>query len=81
MTLLRLALAALLLATPAAAQQAPATDCDRMAGFDFAPRLPDVPGLPYIYQPQQAIAACEAAVAQYPTNPISACSWPAPIWR
>ncbi|PTX02387.1 tetratricopeptide repeat protein [Pararhodobacter aggregans] len=66
--LLALAVLTILLAGPAPGQTQP-TDCDRLAGMRFAPRLPGAGGADIITRGPEAVAACEAAAALHPADP------------
>ncbi len=61
--------AALFLALPVTAQSLPETDCDRLAGYDHAPRLPGLAGAYAIRDAAAAVSACEDAVAADPDDP------------
>ena len=65
--LLSVFLLGLLIAAPALAQS-PVTECDRLAGLRYAPRVPGAPGAEYIPEPALAIAACEAESARSPDD-------------
>ncbi|MCB1406144.1 MAG: sel1 repeat family protein [Rhodobacteraceae bacterium] len=60
------------LATPAAAQSVPETDCDRQAGLWLMPRAEGMAQAYAIADPGAAVAACETAVADYPQEPFFA---------
>ena len=68
--LVLVALAVLLARSAAVAQGAPQTDCDRLAGLDYAPRAPGIATVFAVRDPAAAIAACETAVARYPSEPF-----------
>lgn len=55
-------------APPADAPGAAPSACDRLAGFDFAPRVPGS-GVPYVLDPAGAVAACEAEQRARPDDP------------
>ncbi|WP_323019600.1 tetratricopeptide repeat protein [Pararhodobacter sp.] len=63
-----LAVLTILLAAPALGQTGP-TDCDRLAGMRYAPRVPDAGGATIITRAPEAVAACEAAAALHPADP------------
>jgi len=58
------------IAAPALASSIPVTDCDRLAGFDMARRLPGAPGVAVVGDPAAAVPACEAAMAAHPDEPF-----------
>lgn len=59
----------LFLALPAAAQTAPLTDCDRLAGYSWLPRVPDAEGVKAEAMDAPAAAtACEAAIIANPNE-------------
>lgn len=70
MKALSLAILACLCGAPALAAGIGITDCDRLAGYDLARRLPGAPGVARVSMPEAAIAACEAAVAEHPDEPF-----------
>ncbi|MCB1395712.1 MAG: sel1 repeat family protein [Rhodobacter sp.] len=70
MRLLHLAAVFATIAAPALASGIPVTDCDRLAGFDMARRLPGAPGVAVVSRTDDAVPACEAAMAAHPDEPF-----------
>lgn len=60
-----------MLATPALAQEHP-TDCDRLAGMRYAPRVAGAGGADIVTRGPEAVTACEAAAALSPDDPLVA---------
>ncbi|WP_461471146.1 tetratricopeptide repeat protein [Pararhodobacter sp.] len=60
------------LGSAAFAQEGPITECDRLAGLVGLPRVEGAPGIYAIADPSAAVAACEAARAAMPDDPMLA---------
>ncbi|WP_158515969.1 tetratricopeptide repeat protein [Pararhodobacter sp. CCB-MM2] len=65
---LTLALVLALAPLPALADSAP-SDCDRLAGYPSAPRVPGAGGVAYVLDPAAAIEACNSELAATPADP------------
>lgn len=70
---LMMGLLGVMMALSAKAQAvSPETDCDRLAGLWLLPRGDGLAQVYQIVQPQAAVTACEAAVAEHPDEPFFA---------